>query len=108
MIPFADTIIYVEPLYLQSQGLAFPELKKIILADASNMVMADTIEQGLAVLVGATSSAPAVASPSGAGAPAARQELDRIQQAVEGLRRAVENLEEALKNLREPLGGGSP
>ncbi|MEK7814568.1 MAG: UPF0182 family protein, partial [Chloroflexota bacterium] len=32
VIPIADTIIYVEPLYLQSQGLAFPELKKIILA----------------------------------------------------------------------------
>jgi uncharacterized membrane protein (UPF0182 family) len=108
VIPIADTIIYVEPLYLQSQGLAFPELKKIILADASNMVMADTIEQGLAVLVGALSPAPAVASPSGSGTPATRQEVDRIQQAVEGLRRALENLEEALKNLREPLGGGSP
>ncbi len=108
VIPIADTIIYVEPLYLQSQGLAFPELKKIILADASNMVMADTIEQGLAFLVGAPSPEPSVASPRGAGPPATRQELDRIQEAVRGLRRALENLEEALKNLREPLGGGSP
>ena len=28
VIPVADTIIYVEPLYLQSEVLAFPELRK--------------------------------------------------------------------------------
>jgi uncharacterized membrane protein (UPF0182 family) len=108
VIPIADTITYVEPLYLQSQGLAFPELKKIILADASSIVMADTIDQGLALLVGAPSPAPAVARPSGPGAPATQQELDRVQEGIKGLRRALDNLEEALKNLRDTLGGGSP
>ena len=29
VIPVADAIIYVEPLYLQSEVLAFPELKKV-------------------------------------------------------------------------------
>ncbi|GIT42156.1 MAG: hypothetical protein Ct9H300mP11_00920 [Chloroflexota bacterium] len=41
VIPVGDAIIYVEPLYLQSEVLAFPELKKVILADGRNVVMAD-------------------------------------------------------------------
>ena len=40
VIPIADTIVYVEPLYLQSEVLNFPELKKVILADNTNLVMA--------------------------------------------------------------------
>ena len=51
--PIADTIVYVEPLYLQSEVLAFPELKKVILADNTNLVMADTMAEGLALLTGA-------------------------------------------------------
>ncbi|MQG72641.1 MAG: UPF0182 family protein, partial [SAR202 cluster bacterium] len=43
VIPVGDAIIYVEPLYLQSEALAFPELKKVILADGSNVVMADSV-----------------------------------------------------------------
>ena len=50
VIPVLDTIIYVEPLYLQSEVLAFPELKKVILADAGNVVMADSMQEGLALL----------------------------------------------------------
>ena len=45
-----DTIIYVEPLYLQSEVLAFPELKKVILANASNVVMADNMQEGLGIM----------------------------------------------------------
>lgn len=108
VIPIADTIIYVEPLYLQSQGLAFPELKKIILADASSIAMADTIDQGLALLVGVPSFTPPVAGLANAESPATQQELDRVQEGIKGLRRALDNLEEALKNLRDTLGGGSP
>ena len=52
-IPIADTIVYVEPLYLQSEFLEFPELKKVILADNTNLVMADTMAEGVARLTGA-------------------------------------------------------
>ena len=51
VIPVGDAIIYVEPLYLQSEGLAFPELKKVIIADGSNVVMADSVGEGLAKLL---------------------------------------------------------
>ena len=52
VIPVLDTIFYVEPLYLQSEVLAFPELKKVILANAGNGVMAHSMREGLAMFWG--------------------------------------------------------
>jgi hypothetical protein len=104
VIPVADAIIYVEPLYLQSEGLAFPELKKVILADAGNVVMADNIEQGLAMLVGGgPDSIRSIAGET----PPGLEDLDRIGEAVSDLGAAVDELEEALEGLRETLGGTS-
>ena len=105
VIPIADTLIYVEPLYLQSEVLALPELKKVILADADQVVMADTVDQALAMLAGALEPLPASASISSESL--ALDELERIQEAVDGLGEALGNLEEALGGLRESLGGNS-
>ena len=105
VIPIADTLIYVEPLYLQSEVLALPELKKVILADADQVVMADTVDQALAMLVGALE--PLTASASTSSESLALDELERIQEAVDGLGEALGNLEEALGSLRESLGGNS-
>jgi len=107
VIPVADAIIYVEPLYLQSEGLAFPELKKVILADAGNVVMADSIDQGLALLVGGGLASPESMQPVGDDSGLGLEELERIGEAVSGLDAAVEELEEALEGLRETLGGTS-
>lgn len=48
VIPMEDStgkkqILYAEPLYLQATGIAFPELKKVILADSTDVVMEDTL-----------------------------------------------------------------
>jgi uncharacterized protein len=104
-IPVADTIIYVEPLYLQSDALAFPELKKIILANKGNLVMADTIDEGLALLVQSSATLPTAASP-GAELEATRlAELERIEDSVNQLQEALDDLQESLENLRRTLGG---
>ena len=116
VIPIADTIIYAEPLYLQSEALAFPELKKVILADASNLVMADTIDEGLALLVGtipASLDSPpnpsqAAGLDNGPNTERLLAELERIEKSVEGLGTDLGDLQAALKNLRNILGGGSP
>ena len=100
VIPMADTIVYVEPLYLQSEVLAFPELKKVILADNTNLVMADTIEEGLARLVGVES----VAAGGSVGAPAAER-VEEIEAAVSALEAELADLEQSLDNLRQILGG---
>ena len=88
VIPVADAIIYVEPLYLQSEVLAFPELKKVILADRGNVVMADSVAEGLAMLL------------EGPGLV----ELDRIEDAVTGLDEVAKELQESVERLRESLG----
>lgn len=114
-IPIADTIVYVEPLYLQSEFLEFPELKKVILADNTNLVMADTMAEGVARLTGAD----LVPSPlmgagedggvgGGAITPDQLEQLDQIEATIDELGEALEDLERSLQNLRNTLGGNSP
>ena len=108
VIPVGDAIIYVEPLYLQSEALAFPELKKVILADGSNVVMADSVGEGLAMLL--KDGAPLDGVPGGAAgvggdgqATPGPEDLQVIENAVEGLDEALKELQEALERLRESL-----
>ena len=108
-IPIADTIVYVEPLYLQSEFLEFPELKKVILADNTNLVMADTMAEGVARLTGSdygpTPSQPVV---GGTITPDQLEQLDQIEATIDELGEALEDLERSLQNLRNTLGGNSP
>ena len=105
VIPVGDAIIYVEPLYLQSEGLAFPELKKVILADGSNVVMADSVGEGLAMLL--EGGAPSDVVPIGSGgegqATPNSEDLRVIEDAVTELDEALKNIQEAVERLRESL-----
>lgn len=48
VIPIKDSLLYVEPLYLQSDNAnALPEVKQIILAYGDDIVMESTLEAGL-------------------------------------------------------------
>ena len=110
-LPIADTIVYVEPLYLQSEVLAFPELKKVILADNTNLVMADSMAEGLARLVGEEPPTPETAGPGsgptiGVGAGSGPEQLEQIEAAVNELEADLEALEQSLENLRKTLRGG--
>ena len=104
VIPVGDAIIYVEPLYLQSEMLAFPELKKVILADGSNVVMADSVSEGLAMLL---EGKPPLVDTSLAGADAragpVTEDLQVIENAVTELDEALRELQEAVERLRESL-----
>ena len=119
--PIADTIVYVEPLYLQSEVLAFPELKKVILADNTNLVMSDTMAEGLALLTGADF--PSSSTGVGAGllnegtsartdgnaiTPDQLEQLDEIEATIDELEEALDDLQRSLQNLRNTLGGNSP
>ena len=108
VIPMADTILYVEPMYLQSEVLAFPELKKIILADGSDVVMADSIEEGLAMLVDGPDTASETAGQPTSLPVSISQELESVEDAIDRLDEAVDGLRDALKGLRENLGGRNP
>ncbi|MCH7737803.1 MAG: UPF0182 family protein [Chloroflexi bacterium] len=108
VIPVGDAIIYVEPLYLQSETLAFPELKKVILADGSNVVMADSVGEGLALLL--EGRAPPMGGTTGAAgvgvdgqANPVTEDLQEIEDAVTELDEALKELQEAVERLRESL-----
>jgi uncharacterized membrane protein (UPF0182 family) len=61
VIPIDDTILYVEPLYLQAQAGRLPELKRVLVAYGNRVVMAQDLETALAqVLTGVPATEPAL------------------------------------------------
>ena len=122
-IPMGESILYVEPLYLRPKNLAFPELKKVIVADTDTVVMADTLTESLDLLRAASSTEGAREPPvtDGAepdasvpdeppprppeGTAGAVPEIQDAIGAVERLRTDLEALEQALRELEKRLGG---
>ncbi len=51
VIPLGDALLYVEPLFLQAESNALPELKRVIVADGERVEMRETFEEALAALV---------------------------------------------------------
>jgi uncharacterized membrane protein (UPF0182 family) len=47
VIPIEESLIYVQPLYLRSQGGRIPELKRVIVAHENQVAMDETLEAGL-------------------------------------------------------------
>ena len=105
VIPIADTILYVESLYLQSAGLEFPELKKVILADVSDVVMADSVDQGLAMLTGETPREGTASPIDSAGAAPGTGDIAEIEEAIDNIEDSLGELQDALDNLRQTVGG---
>lgn len=52
VIPLGDALLYVEPLYLQAESNALPELKRVIVADGERVAMRETFEAALTALMG--------------------------------------------------------
>ncbi len=52
VIPIDESLIYVQPLYLRSPQGRIPELKRVIVAYQSRIVMAETLTQALAQIFG--------------------------------------------------------
>jgi uncharacterized membrane protein (UPF0182 family) len=47
-----DALLYVEPIFLQAEGAPFPEFVRVIMADQQRIAYAETVEEGLAQLLG--------------------------------------------------------
>lgn len=52
VIPVRDSLLYVEPIYLQSTSTRFPELRRVVAVYGNRPVMANTLEQALTELFG--------------------------------------------------------
>ena len=58
VIPVAESILYVEPLYLKSEEAAIPELKRVIVSYQDHIAMENTLEEALSVAFGQAPAAP--------------------------------------------------
>jgi hypothetical protein len=53
VVPLDDALIYLQPVYLQSTGSAFPEFKRIVVASPRQVVWADSLGEALRLLLAA-------------------------------------------------------
>lgn len=52
VLPMDNAVLYVEPLFLQSEQTGLPQIRGIILSDGERVVMEETIEEALVALLG--------------------------------------------------------
>jgi uncharacterized membrane protein (UPF0182 family) len=71
VVPVADALLYIEPLYLQASGSEIPELKLVIVAYGSRIAMEPTLEAALARIFVTLPSGPPAAPAPAASTPAA-------------------------------------
>ena len=96
------SLLYAEPIYLQAEGIQFPELKQVILATGTTVVMRGSVEEAVEALVGemrqeirADATSPALP----AGVP--KSAVEEINEAIQELKDGISNLEDALQRLTQ-------
>jgi uncharacterized membrane protein (UPF0182 family) len=96
-----QSLLYVEPLYLQAESGEIPELKRVILSSGEKVVMAETLAQSLAKLFGVEDIEAAAAAAPAAG-PVVTGELpaDLAEQVYDLARQADERYMAAQDALR--------
>ena len=112
----SQTLLYVEPLYIRAENLPLPELKKVIVADNRQVVMSDTLEESLCILVNGAEACADTLTPQiptrpttptdGVDVPQptlSLEAIDAIISEIENLEGSVEGLLESLERLRETI-----
>lgn len=89
VIPIDGAILYVEPLYLQSEQSQIPELKRVVVATEDKVVMDETIENAISQIVGSKPPEKKEEKPTS-------PEITKIK-TVEDLKKLFIELEKALK-----------
>ena len=94
VVPIGNSFLYFEPVYLRATtATGIPELKKVILADQTNVVYADTLQQAIQQLVGSANAPPPTNQPPTTITPAVlAQVADLIAQANQHYKAAYDAL----------------
>ena len=88
VIPMENALLYVEPIFLQAERSQLPELKRVVVASGSRIVMEETLDTAVAKLLGGARGTQPASPPAGGTA----REL---------IRRAVETYQRAQQLLRQ-------
>ncbi len=78
-MPVGESLLYLQPVYLQSTSAAFPEFQKIVVASPTTIVWGDTLAEALNLLLerqGAASRPEADANPDAVARRIARSDRD--------------------------------
>jgi uncharacterized membrane protein (UPF0182 family) len=107
-IPLDDTILYVEPIYIQAQSAAYPELRVVVAMENERMTHAPTLREALEALV-----EPSRAAGRREAIPVTNEALERAQSAFDAYVRLMGEgkFSEAaaqLERLREALRPAPP
>jgi uncharacterized protein len=115
VIPVKDSLLYVEPVYLQAERGKIPELRRVVVAYEDRIVMRETLDEALRDIFSGWTPASAPSAPGAA--PEAAPGLERLtreawsvfQKGQESLRRgdleaygrSVKELESVLRRLKD-------
>jgi uncharacterized membrane protein (UPF0182 family) len=110
-IPIGNSLIYVEPMYLQASSSGeqnIPELKKVIVAYKDDIVMADSLQEGLLRIFGKGASQQTTSTTASSDltalAKSAAELYDKAQQALkEGDWTAYGSYMEQLKTVLDEM-----
>ncbi len=58
VVPVGDSLVYLQPVYLQSTSAAFPEFQKIVVGTPSTIVWANSLGEALKALLAAQAAGP--------------------------------------------------
>ena len=67
VIPIKESLIYVQPVYLQAEGGKIPELKRVVVAHENRVAMGETLDEALGLLFGGGAVRPLGAPADAAG-----------------------------------------
>jgi uncharacterized protein len=124
VIPIEESLLYVQPLYLQAAGGRIPELKRVVVAYENQVVMGETLDAALAGIFGGgagrapappviteapTTEAPTAEAPGAdSGFRALAGEARRRYEAALQKQRELETELRRLGEALERMGAGGP
>ena len=109
VIPIENTLMYVEPLFLQAERSQLPELKRVIVTSGARIVMAESLDTAIALLLGRGRETPPPVESGAGGAELIRQAREAYERAQSLLRqgdfsgyaREIERLGALLRQLEQ-------
>ncbi|HEX74290.1 MAG TPA: UPF0182 family protein [Dehalococcoidia bacterium] len=95
LIPLGESILYVEPVFLQAEAGGLPQLKRVIVAAGENIAMEQTLSESLAAIFGAEAppTEPEQPAPAEPEEPVAADIANLIEEAQRHYNKAQEYLQ---------------
>tara|TARA_Y100000034_G_C6886507_1_gene407109 strand:- start:1623 stop:2312 length:690 start_codon:yes stop_codon:yes gene_type:complete len=106
VIPIGDSILYIEPLYIQAETGQLPELKRVLVSDGVKVVMEETLTKAIDALFGKAKNIDVTPVKTNVTIEQAQNYYDLIQDSIkqgnwQGIGENLDNLGRVLGKLNE-------